>query len=243
MSGRRRGASSNVAPIRPLVAHAFDLRRRASELDDQPRQLVDRGLLTSVPTLKTEPCASGVPRRAGSVPATVSADVGEAPRLRAVAVHRQRLAGKGLAEEPRHHRSVALRIEAGPIRVEVPHDRDRKASRSVREREVLVQRLGGRVRPALHARRPQHTLVVLRPRNRRRLAVDLGRRRDKHTATVPRHRRRARARCRACSLASLATDHPRCAGRRRPRRGETPRRPPRLPCRPDPDPGSIPPRS
>ena len=98
--------------------------------------------------------------------------------LRAVAEHRDRLAGERLPDEVGDHHAV----RAGLPRtdgVEEAHDDDRQlAFLPVRQRQELVDRLAARVRPSMLRRRTQHEIRVLAERHVLALAVHLRRRRD-----------------------------------------------------------------
>ena len=135
-----------------VVGDELDRRLRSGERRARARR--DRRIEISsvLPMLKTWPMAFGSPtsfeQRADDV-----GDVLNAPRLRAVAEHRDRLAGERLPHEVRDHHAVLARL-ARADGVEEAHDDHRQlAFLPVGEREELVDGLAARVRPAVLRRR------------------------------------------------------------------------------------------
>ena len=137
---------------------------------------------SSEPTLKISPTATSSSSMRTTARTDVL-DVAEASRLRAVAVDRERLPEDRLRDETRDHHPVRARLP-GADRVEEPSDDDRDlALAPVRERQVLVDRLRRRVRPARDRSRAEHAIgqLVHLPG---RLPVHLGRGRDEHLLAV-----------------------------------------------------------
>ena len=110
-------------------------------------------------------------------------DVAEAPRLRAVAVDRQRLPLERLAQEV-GDRAAVVRSHPRAVGVEDPHDRRVDALLPVVGHR---QRLGVPLRLVVDAARPDRVdvpPVALRLRVHLRVAVDLARRREQEAGAL-----------------------------------------------------------
>ncbi len=139
--------------------------------------------------LTTSPRDSGVCERAHEAVHRVL-DVGEAPRLQAVAVDLRGFAVEQRFDEGHRRAAPPGQVVARAVDVEEAQDRHLQAALvGERERVVLVVHLRDRIRPALGGRRPDHELAVLAV-GRRAVPVHVGRRRHDHVC-VERERDRA----------------------------------------------------
>ena len=117
------------------------------------------------------------------MPADQVVDVTEAPRLRPVAEHRERLLGERLAHEVRDGAAV-VRPHPRAVRVEDPHDRRVDALLAVVRHR---QRLGVALRLVVDAARPDRVHVApvrLGLRMDLRVAVDLARRGEQEAGAL-----------------------------------------------------------
>src|SRR6185436_14852919 len=92
-------------------------------------------------------------------------DVGETTRLHAVADHGHGLVAQRLPEEDRDHASHVDCVEARTVHVEITYDGRLQPHLRVGETEVLADRLGSRVAPAVDPCGAEHPVGVLAPGN------------------------------------------------------------------------------
>ena len=161
-----------------MIRNADDFRRRARERLHRLGELADADFLVGANVVDlADGCGliHDADQRADDV-----ADIGEAARLRAVAVHGDRPAQERLLHEGRDDHAILPGLPRAHGVEEANHHGRQMLLTPVGQGEELIERLRAGIAPAAFCRRPQHQRTVFLERHLFAQAVHLGSRGQEH---------------------------------------------------------------